>query len=256
MPRSMISESIRGSMLPPPSTRHTLRPRKRSGCRRSAASGAAPAPSATVFSISSSITIDCSTSPSSTSTISATLRATISRVILPGSFTAIPSAMVDAANSGSVPRIAWYIDGKRCTSTPTTSTEGLSALAAVLMPEMSRRPPIATTIMSRSGHSARSRGRRCPPRHDQRIVVGMDEGEVAPCALGHRVGLGAVEVLALEDHLGAEALGLLDLHERRVPRHHDRRGNAEPRGVVRHPLRVVAREQAITPFSLRRARAT
>jgi len=45
-------------------------------------------------------------SPSSTSTISETFFATTSRVILPGSFTAIPSAMVEAANTGSVPFIA------------------------------------------------------------------------------------------------------------------------------------------------------
>ena len=121
-------------MLPPQSTRPTLRPRKRSGCFSSAASGAAPAPSTTVFSISSSSTIACSMSPSSTSRMSATCARDDRARELPGSFTAMPSAMVEAANCGSVPFIAWYIAGKRTTSTPTTSIEGFIALAAIAMP--------------------------------------------------------------------------------------------------------------------------
>jgi hypothetical protein len=90
-------------------------------------------------------------SPSSTSRISATFFATISRVIPPGSLTAMPSAMVEAAKCGSVPFMAWYIDGKRSTSTPTISIEGFFAFAAMLMPEMSPPPPIATTIVSSPG---------------------------------------------------------------------------------------------------------
>src|SRR6185369_17422065 len=53
--------------------------------------------------------------------------------------------------------------------------------------------------------------------------------------------LGAVEVVALEDHLGAVPARLLDLHERRVARHHDGRGNSQALRVIGHALRVIAR---------------
>ncbi|KAG1523113.1 hypothetical protein G6F50_018637 [Rhizopus delemar] len=73
MPRSINSPSINGSMLPPVSTSPMRLPLKRSlpaSCARSsAAKPAAPAPSTTVFSISSSTTMACSISLSLTSSI-------------------------------------------------------------------------------------------------------------------------------------------------------------------------------------------
>ncbi len=57
-------------------------------------------------------------SPSSTRITSFTFFLMIGSVSVPGSFTAIPSAMVEAANSGVVPFMAWYMAGKRFTSTP------------------------------------------------------------------------------------------------------------------------------------------
>ena len=71
MPRSMISASTSGSMLPPQRTRPTFfREARRSFI--SAARPTAPAPSTTVFSISSSIRIACSMSSSETRTTSST----------------------------------------------------------------------------------------------------------------------------------------------------------------------------------------
>ena len=75
----------------------------------------------------------------------------MARVSLPGSFTAMPSAMVEAANCGVVPFIAWYIAGKRTISTPNTSIAGCIAFAAIEMPEMSPPPPMATMSASSSG---------------------------------------------------------------------------------------------------------
>ena len=72
MPRSMISARTSGSMLPPQRTRPTFLPAKRRGCFISAARPTAPAPSTTVFSISSSIRIACSMSSSETRTTSST----------------------------------------------------------------------------------------------------------------------------------------------------------------------------------------
>ena len=65
----------------------------------------------------------------------------------------------------SVPRSAWYMEGKRIVSTPITSMAGFSALAAVAMPAMSPPPPIATTQQRRAaGARPASRARSCPAR--------------------------------------------------------------------------------------------
>ena len=80
----MISASTSGSMLPPHSTSPTLRPAKRARCFSSAARPAAPAPSTTVFSISSSIRIACSMSSSSTSSTSSTRSRISGSVSAPG----------------------------------------------------------------------------------------------------------------------------------------------------------------------------
>ncbi len=95
----------------------------------------------------------CSMSPSSTRSMSDTRRETISFVIRPGSFTAMPSAMVEAPKTGVVPRSAWYIDGKRIVCTPMTSIEGLRAFAAVAMPAMRPPPPTAMSRRSSCGCS-------------------------------------------------------------------------------------------------------
>ena len=68
---------------------------------KTAASAAAPAPSTTDFSISSSIRTAFSSAGSSTSRMSETCCRMISRVISPGRFTAMPSAIVVPSRSGS-----------------------------------------------------------------------------------------------------------------------------------------------------------
>ncbi len=81
-------------MLPPQITVPTFLPLKRSGCASSAAIPAAPAPSATIFCFSAKVAIAVSIAVSSTSMISLTKSSMMARVILPGFFTAIPSARV------------------------------------------------------------------------------------------------------------------------------------------------------------------
>ena len=63
----------------------------------SAATPTAPAPSTTSFARSSSRTIASAVSSSLTTTTSSTKRATSGRVSSPGRFTAMPSAIVEAA---------------------------------------------------------------------------------------------------------------------------------------------------------------
>ena len=95
---------------------------------------------------------------------------------------------------------------------------------------------------------------RALARDDQRIVVGMDEGQVAlgrDLAREHRRVL---DRIALEHDLGAELRGLLDLHERRQARHHDGRRNPEPRRVAGHALGMIAGrhgDHAARPLLLR-----
>ena len=245
MPRSMISESISGSMLPPAQHQSHLSCRaKRARLRSRAASGAAPAPSTTVFSISSSSTIASSISPSSTSRISATFFAMISRVSAPGLLhrDAVGDGGSGELRRGSLHRVvhrgkahhlhAHHFDARAS-----------RAFAAMAMPEMSPPPPIATTSTSSSGCAASiSSAAGALPRDDLLVVVGMHEREAALGREPRSHGpWRSSKFSPFEDHLGAEALGLLDLHVRRVARHHDDRGDAEAVRVVGHALRVVAR---------------
>ena len=68
----------------------------------------------------------------------------------------------------------------------------------------------------------------------------MDEGQAALVRDAQRLGIGLVEHLAVEDDLGAMALGLADLDGRRRGRHDDRGGDAEPAGVIGDRLAVIA----------------
>ena len=108
--------------------------------------------------------------------------------------------------AASVPFIAWYIAGKRTISTPYTSMAGFSAFAAIEMPEIRPPPPMATTSASSSGCSRQHlEARGALPRDDLLVVVGMDQREAALDRGREREFLGRVEVVALEDHLRAEA---------------------------------------------------
>ena len=83
--RTMMEASMRGSMLPPHSTRPTLRPRNFSGLTSMAARPAAPAPSAMVFCKVRYALTARSRCASSTSTISDTSSRTIGSVRIPRS---------------------------------------------------------------------------------------------------------------------------------------------------------------------------
>ncbi len=73
------------------------------------------------------------------------------------------------------------------------------------------------------------------------IIVRMNEGEALVVRQLVR-GLGRLgQARALKHDMGAEALGLLHLHERRRFRHHDRRRDAEALRVIGDALRMIAR---------------
>ena len=105
-------------MLPPLRIIPTLRPKKRSRYLSKAANPAAPAPSTTVFSISSSKRTASSISSSSTSRMSSTNSRIMGRVSFPGVLTAIPSAIVDLPQTIGSPWRALSIEGKRFVCTP------------------------------------------------------------------------------------------------------------------------------------------
>jgi hypothetical protein len=82
---------------------------------------------------------------------------------------------------------------------------------------------------------------------DERILIGMDEDQVALRSERARVLAGLEEVVAFEHYGGAVHLRVLDLRVRRTFRHDDRRRDAEPRSVVGHGLRMVARAHGDDP---------
>ena len=148
----MMRESMVTSMLPPESTSATRRPASPSGRLSSAASGAAPAPSTTVFSISSRSRIALASSSSFTVTTSSAYRAARSKVTSPTRRTAMPSAIVGAAGTRTRCRACSErcIAGMASASTPITRTAGRRALIASATPAMSPPPPTGTTTASRS----------------------------------------------------------------------------------------------------------
>ena len=153
-PRVSTQDRSRTSMLPPQMTAPTLRPAKRSFSFISAATPAAPAPSATIFCCSTRTWTAVSIWPSSTSRMSATSSSMIGRVSAPGFLTAMPSASVWPPALGANSLTAWYMDGNSSAWTPIISISGLTDLAAIAMPEMMPPPPIGTTMVSSSGWSS------------------------------------------------------------------------------------------------------
>ena len=77
--------------------------------------------------------------------------------------------------------------------------------------------------------------------NDQRIVIGMHEGQ--PLARRHVAGIdgGSVDALPMDQYPGAEACGSLDLGEGCALGHHDGRGNAKALSMMGHALGVIAR---------------
>ena len=85
--------------------------------------------------------------------MSPTSSRTIGRVSSPGVRTAMPSAMLGRSGASGRPARLRYIEGQAAACTPTISTSGLSALAAIATPAISPPPPIGTTSTSSSGAS-------------------------------------------------------------------------------------------------------
>ena len=76
---------------------------------------------------------------------------------------------------------------------------------------------------------------------DPFVVVGMDEGEAVAHRRVARQGIGFVQAVAPDHHVGAQQFRVADLHHGRRGRHHDGRRNAEPGRVIGDTLGVVAR---------------
>jgi len=89
---------------------------------------------------------------------------------------------------------------------------------------------------------------------DSLVVVGVHERESLARRDLVRARRRLGQRLAGEHRARAEGLRAAHLRERRVLGHHDRRGNAEPRGLIRDGLRVVAcrhRDHAALAFRRR-----
>ncbi len=143
----MFPPARRAQTGPPPPTRPA----------RTAATGAAPAPSTTSFDRSRRRTIACEISSSSTTTTSSISSSRISRVSVPGCFTAMPSAIV--APDGSLPA-----NGAQAADwTPTILTSGRRARSAIAVPAASPPPPTGiTTVSSPDGSCPASSRPRVP----------------------------------------------------------------------------------------------
>ena len=126
------------------------------GCSRRAAIPAAPAPSATTFSMSRSRFMASSTEVSRTVTISSTRSFTRRAVSWPATGTAIPSARVAPPIGRSAPVVATNIDGHRTLWAPMSVISGRSARATTAIPASRPPPPVGTTRESSSGWSSRS----------------------------------------------------------------------------------------------------
>ena len=150
-------------MLPPVMTNPTRRSLKRGGSASTAARPAAPAPSATVFSISRSRLTACSMAASGTTTTSSTNATMISRGRAPARATPMPSAMVGPPGTGpDRPWRASDIEGYSSLSTPISSMAGATSAATTAIPARRPPPPTGTSTASRSSTSANSSSATVP----------------------------------------------------------------------------------------------
>ena len=81
---------------------------------------------------------------------------------------------------------------------------------------------------------------RALPRDDVLVVERVDESKTVTLLQITRVLVGIGQRLAMDDDVRTKIARVLDLHERRALRHHDRGGNAKARSVICDALRVVA----------------
>jgi hypothetical protein len=209
-------------------SRRVMLPRARRDLRRgsdrdvNSAAGAAPALDDGLLDLEQ-LDDRRSMSPSSTSSTSATCARMIGSVSAPGSFTAIPSAMVEPAKAAARPCKAQCTAGKPLVSTPTISMPGFSAFAATAMPAIIPPPPTGTTSVSRRAAVASISSAIVPwPAMTSGSSYGCTS--VAPRSLAvSSPARRASSKVSPEDHLGAESARALDLHVRREARHDDRR---------------------------------
>ena len=150
MPCRITCPSTSGSTLPPESTATTGVGNRR-GCSSSAATAAAPAGSTSSFARSRQYSSARDSASSSTVTISSTSAFTCGNVTSPGRPTAIPSARVRIAGSGTGACAA--SDGGHAAApaacTPTTRTPSGTAAAT---PPSRPPPPVGTSTVATSGH--------------------------------------------------------------------------------------------------------
>ena len=122
--------------------------------------------------------------------------------------TAMPSAIVGRSGASGRPRSACGTSrGSAAACTPTISTSGLSALAAIAMPEIRPPPPIGTTSTSSSGAAVQHLQRDGALARDHlpdRRTGWMKVRLRAAAKSGQARRL--VHEIALEQHPGAELL--------------------------------------------------
>ena len=140
-------------MLPPETRQIAFFPLMGTLLNIAAATATAPAPSAISLCCSINARIAVDISSSLTVTISSTYLRQYSKVCSPGSFTAMPSAMVrtNPIRSILLCSIEFSILGAPLACTPYIFTFGFKCLIAKATPEISPPPPIGTITASSSG---------------------------------------------------------------------------------------------------------
>ncbi len=208
-----------------------------------AASGAAPAPSTTLFSSSVKRRIASAIDASSTVTTRSTTRRTISNGVAPSLATARPSARSSrAAPSSGPPRSSAAREACRRLG---LDSNDLDLRRLGLDDRADARDESAAADRHDDGLDLRClledlEGDRALARDHVRIVERVDERE--PFALRElaRVRARLGQVRAMEHDGRAELATVRDLDQRGEFRHHDGDGNAEQPAVVGDALRVVA----------------
>ena len=139
-------------------------------------------------------------------------------------------------------RAAGASPGSSSVSTPITLMSGFSPRAATAQPAIRPPPPTGTTSVSSSRHVLQHLQRdRALARDDARIVVGMDEDELARRRPGDAPRWPAsASVSPCSTTARAVPARVLDLGVGREGRHDDGGRDAEPAGVIGHALGVVA----------------
>ena len=140
-------------MLPPLTTGTTFFPLRSTLLKSAAATEVTPAGSASNLPRWSRRYAACAISVSVTLTMSSTYFWMMSKVSVPGVFTAIPSAIVDTdgRETISLASLDATIEAAPAALTPMTLTLGFISFIAIAIPAMRPPPPIGTMTASTSG---------------------------------------------------------------------------------------------------------